>query len=63
MDNKDQYAYWLACVKGCTRRVQKRLFGVCAGAEEVYWLNQRQLEKIPGILPKDVIRIVESKKN
>ena len=63
MDNKDQYAYWLACVKGCTRRVQKRLFGVCAGAEEVYRLNQRQLEKIPGLLPKDVISIVESKKN
>lgn len=62
MDYTDQYAYWLSCIEGCTRRVQKQLLRVCAGAEEVYRLDEKQLEKIPGLLPKDIACILEAKK-
>ncbi len=57
-----KYAYWLHCVKGCTSRVRKRLFSVCTNAKEVYQLSSTELEKIPGLMHKDVMRIIESKK-
>lgn len=61
-DETAKYAYWLACMKGCTRRVQARLFSICADAKEVYSLSGQQLEKIPGLMHKDIARIIESKK-
>ncbi len=57
-----KYAYWLACVKGCGARVRRILFSVCANAQEVYDLKDAELEKISGLMHKDVIRIIESKK-
>ncbi len=57
-----KYAYWLTCVKGCGARVRRSLFSVCANAQEVYDLKDAELEKISGLMHKDVIRIIESKK-
>lgn len=56
------YAYWFSCARGCTSRVRRQLLRVCADAQEVYHLDHRQLEKIPGLLPKDIACIIESKK-
>lgn len=58
----EKYAYWLACIKGCTPRVRGRLFAVCQNAKEVYELREAELEKIPGLMHKDIGRIIESKK-
>lgn len=58
----EKYAYWLLGIKGCTPRVQRRLFAVCRSAEEVYSLSSAALEKIPGLMHKDIQRIIESKK-
>ena len=57
-----KYAYWLTSMKGCTPRVRKLLFSFCANAQEVYRLSNKELEKIPGLMHKDVLRIIESKK-
>lgn len=58
----ERYAYWLSCIKGCTPRVQRQLFAVCRNAEEVYRLSSSALEKIPGLMHKDILCIIESKK-
>lgn len=58
----EKYAYWLFCIKGCTPRVQRRLFAVCRNAREVYSLSSSALEKIPGLMHKDIQCIIESKK-
>lgn len=57
-----KYAYWLTSMKGCTSRVRKLLFSFCANAQEVYRLSNKELEKIPGLMHKDVQCIIESKK-
>ncbi len=57
-----KYAYWLSCISKCTRRVQKQLFSVCSDAREVYGLCKKDLEKIPGLMHKDIEPIIESKK-
>lgn len=57
-----KYAYWFTCMKGCTPRVQKHLFSVCGSAEEIYYLRRQELEKISGLMHKDVMCIIESKK-
>lgn len=58
----EKYAYWLFCIKGCTPRVQRQLFAVCRSAQEVYSLSSGALEKIPGLMHKDILCIIESKK-
>ena len=58
----EKYAYWLSCIKGCTPRVRRSLFAVCAHAKEAYELDENCLEKIPGLMHKDVSRIIQSKK-
>ncbi|MDE7313763.1 MAG: DNA-processing protein DprA [Eubacterium sp.] len=58
----EKYAYWLACIRGCTPRVRSRLFAVCQHAREVYEQPVQSLEKIPGLMHKDIGRIIESKK-
>lgn len=61
-EEKEKYAYWLFGIKGCTPRVQRQLFAVCRSAEEVYRLSSSALEKIPGLMHKDILRIIESRK-
>ncbi len=58
-----KYAYWLANIKGCTNRVQKRLFSVCGSAQEVYRLDKKELEKIPGLVQKDISQILDAKQS
>ncbi len=58
----EKYAYWLSCIQGCTPRVRRSLFAVCAHAGEVYELGEESLEKIPGLMHKDVLHIIQSKK-
>lgn len=62
MQDTEKYAYWLSAVKGCTPRVCRQLLAVCQNAEEVYGLSQDALEKIPKLMHKDAMRIIESKK-
>ena len=57
-----KYAYWLTCIEGCSARVRRCLFAVCENAQEVYRLHSTDLERIPGMMHKDVMRIIESKK-
>lgn len=57
-----KYAYWFTCIKGCTARVQRQLLSVCGSAEEIYHLKRTELEKVSGLMHKDVMCIIESKK-
>lgn len=57
-----QYAYWLSCISAGTPRIPRQLFRVCSGAKEVYGMSRKELEKIPGLMHKDVQNIIESKK-
>ncbi len=61
MENK-KYAYWLASIPGISNRVYRILFHACKDAAEVYAQSRGQLEKIAGLLPKDVEQILGSKK-
>lgn len=56
-----KYAYWLSCVKGCTPRIYRHLMEVCHSAQEVYELDDSKLEKVPGLMHKDIQCIIESK--
>ncbi len=60
-EKSEKYAFWLCSVEGWTYRVQKHLFSVCTNAEEVYRLSRKELEKIPGLMHKDIGHIIESK--
>ncbi len=60
-EDTQKYAYWLSCVRGCTPRVLRQLLEVCGSAQEIYALEPIQLEKIPGLMHKDIQRIIESK--
>ena len=57
-----KYAYWFSCASDFNYRVQKLLITVCGSAKEIYGLDSRQLEKIPGLMHKDAGRLIESKK-
>lgn len=57
-----KYAYWLASIEGCTRRVRKQLYKRHANAEEIYGLSKEQLEKMPGLTEQDIACLVEAKK-
>lgn len=59
---EEKYALWLSCAKGSTPRVRRLLLDVCGNAQEVYELAERQLEKIPGLMHKDIAGIIQSKK-
>lgn len=56
-----QYAYWLSCIRGCTPRVYRQLLKTCGSAQEIYALRDFELEKIPGLMHKDIACIIESK--
>ncbi len=57
----EKYAYWLCCIRDWSYRMQKCLFRECADAKEVYSLSRKELEKIPGLMHKDIEHIIESK--
>ncbi|MBO5302595.1 MAG: DNA-processing protein DprA [Lachnospiraceae bacterium] len=59
---KWQYQYWLQSVTGIKNKTKQKLVEYCGGAEEVFFIKEKQLASIYGILPEEVQAIAESRK-
>lgn len=59
---KWKYQYWLQSVVGITHKKKRNLVEYCGGAEEIYYMKEKQLSAIYGILPEDVAAISQSRK-
>ena len=57
-----KHAYWLHNIPGIGNVKLQQLLHATSGAEEIYALSQKQLQKIPGISEADAHAIVESRK-
>lgn len=56
------YAYWLATVPGVSDRIKRQLICRVGSAEEIYFLEERQLAAIEELKPEHVARIVAGRK-
>lgn len=57
-----KYQYWLANIRGIGNHNIHRLLQAVDCAEELYFLKEEQIEKIPGISLRKVHALVESRK-
>lgn len=58
-----KYAYWLSNIPGMTPAKIRLLLQKTQGAEELYQLSQREIEKIEGIPTQLALSIAESKRH
>ncbi len=57
-----KYAYWLVCFLKDGYRVLRHLSAVYASAEEIYRLDKKQLDQVPGLTEEDVGDLLRHRK-
>ena len=58
-----KYQYWFTHIAGIGNVKQQRLLIACGSAENVYYMEEKELTEINNISSKDVYSIVESRRN
>ncbi len=59
---KWQYQYWLQSLAGIKNKTKQKLVEYCGGAEELYYMKEKHLASIYGILPEETEIILQNRK-